>query len=203
MSNVFKYLPGGIIMALTAFLYGKISSNKKETKSIIKTILASIIVTLTYTFIYIYITGTLKSMLNFLVIALYIGYVFNIKITKAIFMSFMHSVLIIIADILTMIIPLYIFKIDKDYLYSVLAGSLISNVIVSVIFLMIILILKKPLRKLFNYKISSNKQMALFAILTISCIFAFFAASTISASVASRFPYAIFSLTVPSNRKIF
>ena len=33
MSNDFKYLPGGIIMALTAFLYGKISSNKKETKS--------------------------------------------------------------------------------------------------------------------------------------------------------------------------
>lgn len=107
MLRIIKYVPSGIILVLTAFLYVKISTYEKETKSTIKIIGASILVTLIYAFVYIYINGALKSLLNFLSIAIYIAYVFDVKISKAIFMSFIHTILLIIAEVICFIMLAY------------------------------------------------------------------------------------------------
>lgn len=174
MLRIIKYVPSGIILVLTAFLYVKISTYEKETKSTIKIIGASILVTLIYAFVYIYINGALKSLLNFLGIAIYIAYVFDVKISKAIFMSFIHTILLIIAEVICFIMLAYILNINNSYIYNVFAGSILSNIVINLIFLVLSVILRKPLQKLFTYEISSNIKIAIFSMLSIICIFIFF-----------------------------
>lgn len=174
MLRIIKYVPSGIILVLTAFLYVKISTYEKETKSTIKIIGASILVTLIYAFVYIYINGALKSLLNFLSIAIYIAYVFDVKISKAIFMSFIHTILLIIAEVICFIMLAYILNINNSYIYNVFAGSILSNIVINLIFLVLSVILRKPLQKLFTYEISSNIKIAIFSMLSIICIFIFF-----------------------------
>lgn len=174
MLRIIKYVPSGIILVLTAFLYVKISTYEKETKSTIKIIGASILVTLIYAFVYVYINGALKSLLNFLSIAIYIAYVFDVKISKAIFMSFIHTILLIIAEVICFIMLAYILNINNSYIYNVFAGSILSNIVINLIFLVLSVILRKPLQKLFTYEISSNIKIAIFSMLSIICIFIFF-----------------------------
>lgn len=174
MLEIIKYVPSGIILVLTAFLYVKISTYEKETKSTIKIIGASILVTLIYAFVYVYINGALKSLLNFLSIAIYISYVFDVKISKAIFMSFIHTILLIIAEVICFIMLAYILNINNSYIYNVFAGSILSNIVINLIFLVLSVILRKQLQKLFTYEISSNIKIAIFSTLSIICIFIFF-----------------------------
>lgn len=174
MLRIIKYVPSGIILVLTAFLYVKISTYEKETKSTIKIIGASILVTLIYAFVYVYINGALKSLLNFLSIAIYIAYVFDVKISKAIFMSFIHTILLIIAEVICFIMLAYILNINNSYIYNVFSGSILSNIVINLIFLVLSVILRKPLQKLFTYEISSNIKIAIFSMLSIICIFIFF-----------------------------
>ena len=174
MLRIIKYVPSGIILVLTAFLYVKISTYEKETKSTIKIIGASILVTLIYAFVYVYINGALKSLLNFLSIAIYIAYVFDVKISKAIFLSFIHTILLIVAEVICFIMLAYILNINNSYIYNVFAGSILSNIVINLIFLVLSVILRKPLQKLFTYEISSNIKIAIFSMLSIICIFIFF-----------------------------
>lgn len=174
MLEIIKYVPSGIILVLTAFLYVKISTNEKETKSTIQIIGASILVTLIYAFVYVYIKGALKSLLNFISIAIYMAYVFDVKISKAIFMSFIHTILLIIAEVICFIILAYILNINNSYIYDVFAGSILSNVVINLIFLVLSVILRKPLQKLFAYEISPNVKISIFTVLSCICILIFF-----------------------------
>ena len=174
MLEIIKYVPSGIILVLTAFLYVKISTNEKETKSTIQIIGASILVTLIYAFVYVYIKGALKSLLNFISIAIYMAYVFDVKISKAIFMSFIHTILLIIAEVICFIILAYILNINNSYIYDVFAGSILSNVVINLIFLVLSVILRKPLQKLFAYEISPNVKISIFTVLSCICILILF-----------------------------
>lgn len=174
MSEIFKDLLGGSILTITAFIFGIISLNKQSSRSLSKTIIAVFVVSITYPLIYRALGGTLSSLIHYSFIAILFTYLFNIKISKAIFMSFIHSIILLIADILTMIVPLYIFNIEKEYLYQELAGSMWSNIIVSTIFVLLTILLKKPLRKLLQYKVSSDKLITIFSILAIICVAVFF-----------------------------
>lgn len=174
MSNVFKYAICGFIITLTAIIFGFISLNKKVNFKKPRLYIGIALSTILYVlFNYIEI-GELKSILNSLMISLLIWCSVDINITKAIFMSFIHSILLLISEVICFTVLIYILKLDNSYIYNVFAGSILSNIMVFAGFIINLLIMKKPLRKLFNYKMSSNKQIALFTTLTAICVFALF-----------------------------
>lgn len=174
MSEIFKNLLGGAILTITAFIFGTISLNKKSSKTLSKTVVSIIVVSITYPLIYRLLGGTLSSLIHYSFIAILFTYLFNIKITKAIFMSFIHSILLLISDILIMILMLYVFQINKDYFYNIFVGTVLANLSVSIAFVLFVLIIRKPLKKLFKYNVSSDKLITIFSILSIICIAVFF-----------------------------
>ena len=132
----------------------------------ISSIIASIIFT--------YFDGTIKTIMLCVIFILIFRYVFYLNYDKAIFTSIIYCIITIIPDLLTLASTLYIFGISKEYYYSYLAGGIICNLSVSILMIILTYILRKPLKKLVNYNISTNKKIVLISILTIIFISIFF-----------------------------
>ena len=174
MLRIIKYTICSLLVTLTAILFGYIALGKKpnfKNKRLYIGLLGSTILYVVFNYIQV---GEIKSIMNFVMNTILFLYVYKISVSKSIFMSFIHVILLLVADICTIVIPLYIFKVDKNYLYNVFAGSILSNTIVCIVFTLLLVILRKPLQKLFAYEISSNIKIAIFSTLSIICIFIFF-----------------------------
>lgn len=132
----------------------------------ISSIIASIIFT--------YFDGTIKTIMLCVIFILIFRYVFFQNYDKAIFTSIIYSIISIIPDLLVLNTAIYIFNMSKEYCYSIFAGSILGNLLVSILMILITYILRKPLRKLVNYNISTSKKIVLISILTIIFISIFF-----------------------------
>lgn len=174
MLEIINDFIGGLLLSITALIFAMISLNKKITKSKLVICLVILFVSTTYPLVYNNIDGTISSFIHSTIIAIMFVYLFNVSLYKGIFMAFVHALLLLVADICTIVIPLYIFKVDKNYLYNVFAGSILSNTIVCIVFILLLVILRKPLQKLFAYEISSNIKIAIFSTLSIICVWIFF-----------------------------
>lgn len=174
MLRIIKYTICSLLVTSTAILFGYIALGKKpnfKNKRLYIGLLGSTILYIVFNYIQV---GEIKSIMNFVMNTILFLYVYKISVSKSIFMSFIHVILLLVADICTIVIPLYIFKVDKNYLYNVFAGSILSNTIVCIVFTLLLVILRKPLQRLFAYEISSNIKIAIFSMLSIICIFIFF-----------------------------
>lgn len=132
----------------------------------ISSIIASIIFT--------YFDGTIKTIMLCVIFILIFRYVFYLNYDKAIFTSIIYCIITIIPDLLTLSSAVYIFGISKGYYYANIAGSILGNLLVSILMILITYILRKPLKKLVNYNISTSKKIVLISILTIIFISIFF-----------------------------
>lgn len=174
MLRIIKYTICSLLVTSTAILFGYIALGKKpnfKNKRLYIGLLGSTILYIVFNYIQV---GEIKSIMNFVMNTILFLYVYKISVSKSIFMAFIHALLLLIADICTIVIPLYIFKVDKNYLYNVFAGSILSNVVVCTFFIVLLVILRKPLQKLFAYEISSNVKIAIFSTLSIICVWIFF-----------------------------
>lgn len=174
MLEIINDFIGGLLLSITALIFAMISLNKKITKSKLIICLVILFVSTTYPLVYNNIDGTISSFIHSTIIATMFVYLFNVSLYKGIFMAFVHALLLLAADILIMVIALLILKVDKTYFYEVFAGTILANFIVVILFLIICLILRKPLQKLFAYEISSNIKIAIFSTLSIICVWIFF-----------------------------
>lgn len=174
MLRIIKYTICSLLVTSTAILFGYIALGKKpnfKNKRLYIGLLGSTILYIVFNYIQV---GEIKSIMNFVMNTILFLYVYKISVSKSIFMAFIHALLLLIADICTIVIPLYIFKVDKNYLYNVFTGSILSNVVVCTFFIVLLVILRKPLQKLFAYEISSNIKIAIFSTLSIICVWIFF-----------------------------
>ena len=83
-------------------------------------------------------------------------------------------ILLIIPDLLTLTVITKIFNISKEYYHIHIAGSILGNLIVNLIMIGIIYLLRKPLRKIVNYKLSRNVKIITVSVLTLVTIAVFF-----------------------------
>ena len=100
--------------------------------------------------------------------------IFNVKIVKVIFTTIIYTILLIIPDLITTVAFINIFNISKENFYSNFAGGILCNTAVSGLMIVITLILKKPLRKLIDYNISTNKKIILISFFTLTTLGIFF-----------------------------
>lgn len=89
-------------------------------------------------------------------------------------MSSVHAILLLATEVICFIILIYLLKLDNSTISNVFAGSILSNVVVCTFFIVLLVILRKPLQKLFAYEISSNIKIAIFSTLSIICVWIFF-----------------------------
>lgn len=174
MLEVLKAFSSCAALIISVYAFGVIVLNNGEIKLGIKDIASILIVCILNTICFVHLDGTTKTIFTFIVYALLYVLVFNTQFLKSIFSSIIYSLLTIIPDLITLGISINILGIDKSYFYENLAGGFIGNLSVSAIMILLVYLLRKPLRKIVNYKLSSSAKIiivSLLALVTIAKVF--------------------------------
>ena len=163
-----------LIFMITLYIYGMILFEKNgKTKKIYKFMLFTLLL-LIHTYVFLCFDGTTKTILLCLIYTIVLKTNFEINIVKALFASIIFVILLILPDLLVLGIVTKILNVSKEYCYSTVAGGIISNILVSLIMIMLIFIIRKPLRKIVNYNLSTSKKIILVSLLTLVSIAIFF-----------------------------
>ena len=174
MLEVLKAFFSCTALIISVYAFGVIILNQGKINKKYKDIISFIVICILNTIIFIYFEGTFKTILTCFIYALLLKLIFNSEWLKSIFSSIIYVILLIIPDLITLIIATKIFGIDKIYFDANLAGTIISNLIVSALMIILIYILRKPLRKLINYKLSENMKIISVSLLTLITVAVFF-----------------------------
>ena len=174
MLEIFNGFLSSAAMFVSVFGFAKIVFDSFKKRKAIYNIILVITIILLYTIVFLRFNGTIKSiLLCFLFMSTY-NIFCNISIGKAIISSIIYYILLIIPDVVSLVTAVYIFKIDKEVFYNTMAGGIIGNLSVSIVMILITYILKKPLKKVTNINISSNKKIIFTSIITFVFIAIFF-----------------------------
>ena len=174
MLEILKAFFSCTALIISVYAFGVIIFNKGKINKTFKDIISFIIICILNTIVFLYFNGTTKTILTCLVYALLLKLIFNSEWLKSIFSSIIYAILTIIPDIITLIFATKIFGIDKIYFDANLAGTIISNIIVSALMIILIYILRKPIRRLVNYKLSENMKIISVSLLTLITVAIFF-----------------------------
>lgn len=177
---------GSIILMLTMIIYAVILLGKDKLKItkdkifiFIIGIIANIIITKST-------IGTAKTLLLSLLYIIQIRYMFKIKYSNAILQVFVYIIMSMIPDALFLLFVLVILKIPPEICYSQIAERVSTTAIVSILLLVIVYILRKPLRKIVNVKINLNKELVAYTILTLGCVLVVFYNATADIKIISE-----------------
>lgn len=174
MLKIFSSLINSIVMITTVYIFGKATNKKIIMQNKAKVIIVNIVLCILNTLVCMYTEGTEKTLLMCMIYTIFINVTFSIEFGKSMLLSILFILLLIIPDFITAAVSFYILNLSKEYVYNTLSGGLIANTSTCLIMILLILTLKKPLGKLENYKISSNKQIILISIMTLLFVAIFF-----------------------------
>lgn len=162
------------LLILTLYIFGRIVIVNRRHKNMMVDILIVIGISLLSFIVFKYTSGTTKTIITCLLYASLFFCIFNIKLSKSIFTSIVYVILLIVPDLLTLVGTLYILKVSKEVYYSEIAGSPLCNLFVYLGMLLLTTILRKPLKKLINYNLSTNKKIIVMSSITLVMLAIFF-----------------------------
>lgn len=198
LENISRII-GGILISSIGLIFGYLLSNDKFTKKKIAiTIIIIIAYSIGYNFIYYNVGNSMRGIINFAINTLIFKFLFNFKLFKAIFVSFLHSILLLASEMLCLIILFFFTNISNGYIYNIMAGGIIGNVLVCTVFIFLAIALRKPLKKLLSSRVTQNTRIITYIILTICCIafFFFFAITSMNNSNTKSFFIGSFAIIV-------
>lgn len=198
LENISRII-GGILISSIGLVFGYLLSNEKFTKKKIAiTVIIIIAYSIGYNFIYYNVGNSMRGIINFAINTLIFKFLFNFKLFKAIFVSFLHSILLLASEMLCLIILFFFTNINNGYIYNIMAGGIIGNVLVCTVFIFLAIALRKPLKKLLSSRVTQNTRIITYIILTICCIafFFFFAITGMNNSNTKSFFIGSFAIIV-------
>lgn len=167
MLEIFKLLLSSTLLILTLYIFGRIVIVDRKQKNTLIEILILIGFIIINILVFKYTKGTIKTITTCLLYASLLYLIFDIKFSKAVFTSIVYVILLVIPELLTLVGAIYIFGVSKEIVYESLPGSIISNILVLGIMIILTLVIKKTLKKLVNYNISTNKKIITMSALTL------------------------------------
>ena len=174
MWQIINVFISSIFIALGVFLFGKIVIDEEVKISKSEFILSFIILVILTEIIYLNYDGTIKSILMMIIDISFYSYIFKNNINKSILTNVMYAIVIIIPDLLEFFFVTKILKMDLNFLYNNYAGSIISNIIVLILFVIVTKRIKKVLSKIASYKLENNKKIIVLSFFTFISTLMFF-----------------------------
>ena len=162
------------LLILTLYTFGRIIIVNRRHKNIMIDVLILLGFILLNILVYKYTTGTIKTIITCLLYSSLFFSIFKIKLSKSIFTSIVYVILLVIPDLLILSTAIYILGVSKEYYYSDFASSLLGNISVCLCLVIITYVLKKPLKKLIDYNLSTNKKIIIISLLILFSIAIFF-----------------------------
>lgn len=174
MLQIIKVYIASIMFMISLFGFGMIVFNDKLTNkklySIVMLLLSSVVAALIFS----YFDGTIKTLLLCAVFSITLYLTFKLTITRVVFASLIYAILNIIPEIIVMFSILNIFNMPKEYYYANIAGSILGNLLITIVMIAITHLFRKPLRKLLNYDVSANKKIIFISVITLITLGIFF-----------------------------
>lgn len=165
---------GIVIMMIGIIVFGIIVLNEKPKISKIQLILTLLILCILHTIVYLSLKGTIKTIIICIINVFLYKFIFKISIKKSIFLSFIYLIILIILELAELFVITELLKISKEFCYNTYAGTIISNTLICIIFIIITYFFKDILRKTINNKIENNTKIIIFSILISICTGMFF-----------------------------
>lgn len=162
------------LLILTLYIFGRIVIVNRRHKNIMIDVLILLGFILLNILVFKYTTGTIKTIITCLLYSSLFFSIFKIKLSKLIFTSIVYVILLVIPDLLILSTAIYILGVSKEYYYSDFASSLLGNISVCLCLVIITYVLKKPLKKLINYNLSTNKKIIVMSSITLVMLAIFF-----------------------------
>ena len=162
------------LLILTLYIFGRIVIVNRRHKNIMIDVLILLGFILLNILVFKYTTGTIKTIITCLLYSSLFFSIFKIKLSKSIFTSIVYVILLIIPDLLTLVRAIYIFRVSKEVYYSNIASSALCNLFVCSGMLLLTIILRKSLKKLINYNLSTNKKIIVMSSITLVMLAIFF-----------------------------
>ena len=162
------------LLILTLYIFGRIIIVNRRHKNIMIDVLILLGFILLNILVFKYTTGTIKTIITCLLYSSLFFSIFKIKLSKTIFTSIVYIILLVIPDLLTLGGAIYIFDVSKEFCYESLSGSIISNFSVLGIMIILTVSIRKPLKKLINYNLSTNKKIIVMSSITLVMLAIFF-----------------------------
>lgn len=162
------------LLILTLYTFGRIIIVNRRHKNIMIDVLILLGFILLNILVFKYTTGTIKTIITCLLYSSLFFSIFKIKLSKSIFTSIVYIILLVIPDLLTLGGAIYIFDVSKEFCYESLSGSIISNFSVLGIMIILTVSIRKPLKKLINYNLSTNKKIIVMSSITLVMLAIFF-----------------------------
>lgn len=161
-------------MIITSIVFAKILLENKKVNLNFKSIIVIIIAMLLYSIVIGTLDGILKTLVICLIYVIVYRNVFTVTYTKSILISFENIILLIIPDLFILLFSVYVLKFDSGVVYNTFAQTIISTLLVNILLILLTLILKKPLRKISNIKLTNNKEIIMYLALSLFSILVVF-----------------------------
>lgn len=161
-------------MIITSIVFAKILLEEKRIKLDLKSVIVIIIAILLYSIVIGTLDGILKTLVICLIYVIVYRSIFPITYTKSILISFEYIILSIIPDLFILLFSVYVLKIDSNVFYNNFAQTIISTLLVNILLILLTLILKKTLRKISNIKLTNNKEIIIYLLLSLFSILVVF-----------------------------
>ncbi len=174
MSQVIEAIIELVITTIGVYLFGRIALNKKIEVSKSKFLVFFIITVVCNTIIYLNLTGTLKTILMEIINIIFFVKVFKISMSKSIFLTLIHLLFLVLAELLQFFVITKILIIDVEFCYREIMGSIYSSFISCVLLITITIFIRKLLRFILNTKISSNLKIIIYSVMTLLCTIGLF-----------------------------
>lgn len=179
--KIFGELAKSAILITELIIFAKILLDNKKVKLDLRKIIIITISIVLYSVIIMTIDGTVKTtLLSILYIIIY-KKLFKITFSESIFLVFLHAILMIISDLLTLFILVSLIKVSPEQFFNSYAGTITANLVVCILQLGLVYIFRRWLKKLLNIKIDNNRVIIIYTILTFGCIVVIFYNTFISA----------------------
>lgn len=166
MLEIFNALIACLITTITLYIAGTIIFGKSK-NTILKNIIILIISATIHTITFLYLSGMVKTLFLCLLLTITFKYIFNINISKSIMFSIIYIIILLVPDLLTLFFTAKLLNIPKETIYTSFAGSILGNLCANIIMILIIYLLRKPLKKILSYSFSTNKKIIIVSIITI------------------------------------
>ena len=111
-----------------------------------------------------------KTVVALCVDSFYCYKVFCISYKRSLYITFCFMILLIIPDLIQLFLVTNVVGINKIICYNEIAGSVISNLMVCIIFIILLYIFKNKVKKIINVEISNNLKILILSLATFFCV---------------------------------
>lgn len=176
MSEIINGFISSAITTLNVYFFGYLilKNEDYQKKSKLRVIIILLVSILIHNIIFLTVNGAIKPILLCILFTLTFRILYNRSYIKSLFASILLIILAIFPDLIVLTITTKVLGISKEFCYTQVAGSIISNSAVCILMILMVCILREPLKKIINYELSTSKKILVVSLLTLISLAIFF-----------------------------